>query len=125
MEISFVANDIIYEISDENSFVIGFADNKNKPDKYVIVERALEFDKQDIELGMDTYYFEYSDQSNSGYGLCNKVILRKNEIHFLLKCKLLEDITAITVSYKEDIIKDITEYRKMLSNIFGDILVIE
>lgn len=31
---------------------------------------------------MDSYYFEYSDQSNSGYGLCDKVILRQNEIVF-------------------------------------------
>jgi hypothetical protein len=37
----------------------------------------------------------------------------------------MDDITSITVSYNENIIEDIKEYRKMLSNIFGDILVIE
>ena len=37
----------------------------------------------------------------------------------------MDDITSITVSYNENIIEDVNEYRKMLSNIFGDILIIE
>ena len=125
MEIKFMANNIVYEVTEYNSYLIGFADDKNELKEYVIVERALEFDEQDIELGMDSYYFEYSDQSNSGYGLCTKVILRQNEIVFLIKHECMDDITSITVSYKENIIEDINEYRKMLSNIFADILVIE
>lgn len=125
MEINFIANDVVYEATVDNSYLIGFADNKNEPNEYVIIERALEFDEQDIKLGMDSYYFEYSDQSNSGYGLCSKVVLRQNEIVFSIKHKRMDDITSIIVSYKEHIIEDIKEYRKILSNIFGDILVIE
>ena len=125
MEINFIANEIVYEVTEYNSYLVGFADDKNEPKEYVIVERALEFDEQDIKLGMDSYYFEYSDQSNSGYGLCSKVILRQNEIVFSAKHKYMDDITSIIVSYNENIIEDIKEYRKMLSNIFGDILVIE
>ena len=125
MEINFIANEIVYEVTEYNSFLVGFADDKNEPKEYVIVERALEFDEQDIKLGMDSYYFEYSDQSNSGYGLCDKVILRQNEIVFSAKHKCMDDITSITVSYNENIIEDVNEYRKMLSNIFGDILIIE
>lgn len=125
MEINFIANEIVYEVTEYNSYLVGFADDKNEPKEYVIVERALEFDVQDIKLGMDSYYFEYSDQSNSGYGLCDKVILRQNEIVFSAKHKCMDDITSITVSYNENIIEDVNEYRKMLSNIFGDILIIE
>lgn len=125
MEINFIANEIVYEVTEYNSYLVGFADDKNEPKEYVIVERALEFDEQDIKLGMDSYYFEYSDQSNSGYGLCDKVILRQNEIVFSAKHKCIDDITSITVSYNENIIEDVNEYRKMLSNIFGDILIIE
>lgn len=125
MEINFIANDVVYEVTVDNSYLIGFADNKNEPNEYVIIERALEFDEQDIKLGMDSYYFEYSDQSNSGYGLCSKVVLRQNGIVFSIKHKRMDDITSIIVSYKEHIIEDIKEYRKILSNIFGDILVIE
>ena len=125
MEINFIANEIVYEVTEYNSYLVGFADDKNEPKEYVSVERALEFDEQDIKLGMDSYYFEYSDQSNSGYGLCDKVILRQNEIVFSAKHKCMDDITSITVSYNENIIEDVNEYRKMLSNIFGDILIIE
>ena len=125
MEINFIANEIVYEVTEYNSYLVGFADDKNEPKEYVIVERALEFDEQDIKLGMDSYYFEYSDQSNSGYVLCDKVILRQNEIVFSAKHKCMDDITSITVSYNENIIEDVNEYRKMLSNIFGDILIIE
>ena len=125
MEINFIANEIVYEVTEYNSYLVGFADDKNEPKEYVIVERAFEFDEQDIKLGMDSYYFEYSDQSNSGYGLCDKVILRQNEIVFSAKHKCMDDITSITVSYNENIIEDVNEYRKMLSNIFGDILIIE
>ena len=125
MEINFIANEIVYEVTEYNSYLVGFADDKNEPKEYVIVERALEFDEQDIKLGMDSYYFEYSDQSNSGYGLCDKVILRQNEIVFSAKHKCMDDITSITVSYNENIIEDVNEYRKMLSNIVGDILIIE
>ena len=125
MEINFIANEIVYEVTEYNSYLVGFADDKNEPKEYVIVERALEFDEQDIKLGMDSYYFEYSDQSNSGYGLCDKVILRQNEIVFSAKHNCMDDITSITVSYNENIIEDVNEYRKMLSNIFGDILIIE
>ena len=80
--------------SNRRQFIfIGFADDKNEPKEYVIVERALEFDEQDIKLGMDSYYFEYSDQSNSGYGLCSKVVIRQNEIVFSVKHKYEDDIT--------------------------------
>lgn len=125
MGINFIANDIIYEVTEDNSYLVGFADDKNDPEEYVIIERAFEFDEQDIKLGMDSYYFEYSDQSNSGYGFCSKVVIRQNEIVFSINHKSENDITSITVSYKDNAIEDIKEYRKMLSNIFGDILVIE
>lgn len=125
MEINFIANDIIYEVTEDNSYLVGFADDKNEPEEYVIIERALEFDEQDIKLGMDSYYFEYSDQSNSGYGLCDQVVLHQNEITFVIKDKYMGDITSVSVSYNESVIKDITEYRNMLSNALGDILVIE
>lgn len=125
MEIRFTAHDIIYQMTDENSFLIGFADDGDSPEEYVIAEKAFEFDEQDIELGMDTYYFEYADQSNSGYGLCEKVFLRKGEILFVLSGKRMMGITEIAVTYNEDFITDTIEYQKMLSNVFGDILVVE
>lgn len=59
---------------------------------------------------MDSYYFEYSDQSNSGYGLCGKVILPQDEIVFSAKYKCMDDITSIIVSYNENIYPYHTKY---------------
>ena len=58
MEIEFYANLITYERGDE-SFLIGFSDNGDEPDEYLVLERSYEFYSQDIELGMNTYYFEF------------------------------------------------------------------
>lgn len=125
MEIKFTANHIVYELTEDNSYLVGYADDKNDTEEYVIIERALEFDEQDISLGMNSYYIEYADQSNSGYDICNNVILRQNEIIFFVKNGQMDGITSITVAYKENLIKDIKEYRKMLSDILGDRLIIE
>lgn len=125
MEIKFTANHIVYELTEDNSYLVGYADDKNDTEEYVIFERALEFDEQDISLGMNSYYIEYADQSNSGYDICNNVILRQNKIIFFVKNGQMDGITSITVAYKENLIKDIKEYRKMLSDILGDRLIIE
>lgn len=125
MEIKFTANHIVYELTEDNSYLVGYADDKNDTEEYVIIERALEFDEQDISLGMNSYYIEYTDQSNSGYDICNNVILRQNEITFSVKNGQMDGITSVTVAYKENLIKDIKEYRKMLSDILGDRLIIE
>ena len=41
-------------------YLVGFADDKNEPKEYVIVERALEFDEQDITEGKQPSYHEVS-----------------------------------------------------------------
>lgn len=125
MELNFIANHIVYELTEDDSYLVAYADDKNDTEEYVTVERALAFDEQDISLGMNSYYIEYADQSNSGYDICSNVILRQNEIVFFIKNEQMDDITSITITYKENLIKDIKEYRRMLSDILGNILIIE
>ena len=56
-------------IEDEDSVsLVGFADREIGTTHYFILERAHEFDTQDRDLGMDTYYIERDDQSFSCYG---------------------------------------------------------
>ena len=45
MEINFIANDIVYEVTEDNSYLVGFADDKNEPKEYVIVEREKRISK--------------------------------------------------------------------------------
>ena len=69
---------------DENYRMAAFGDSADEysVENYVILQRAYTFDKQDSKLGMDTYYFEFNNQANSGYGICEKVILNNNCIEF-------------------------------------------
>ncbi|WP_256077331.1 Imm10 family immunity protein [Massilia sp. YIM B04103] len=53
---------------DEYSLTIGFLDDGEEPHKYVLLQKTLEPDEQDEELGMDVAHIEIEDQARSGYG---------------------------------------------------------
>jgi hypothetical protein len=75
MEIKFIANKVSCEINKEEDYYLsGFSDNGDEPDQYVIIQRAMNFDIQDVESGMNTYYFEYMnnpEQTQCSSGLSN------------------------------------------------------
>jgi hypothetical protein len=121
MNVIFEANKITYETNiEDNYYMIGFSDNGDAPDKYVIIERAMAFDEQDIELGMGTYYFEYSDQSNSGYGICENVKIETNKVLFDLKENTFDNIEKIEVTFeKEKLIEDWNEFKNVFNKIFA------
>ena len=116
----FVANKITYEINtDDGYYLIGFSDNSDTPNQYVIIQRAIEFDEQDVALGMNTYYFEYSDQSNSGYGICENVNLEKDKVFFDLKENKLDNIKSIEISFEQEkTIIDRNEFENIFNRIF-------
>jgi hypothetical protein len=122
MKEEFFAELVTCEKGDE-SLTIGFSDNGDAPDSYVILEKALEFDKQDIDLGMDTYYLEYNGISD--YGVCEKVILKKTSILFSLKDYFIDDVSEIMISFSENSITDKKEFVETLRNIFGNILELD
>jgi hypothetical protein len=118
MEIKFNSDKITYEFcSEEGYYVIGFSDNDDEPNQYVILQKSIVFGEQDIELGLNTYYFEYSDQSCSGYGICKDVIVEHGKIIFIIKEKLLEDITQITIFFEKEVIQNWTEFEIILREI--------
>jgi len=117
--ISFVNN------IDENYKMIAFGDNEEekKTENYVILQRANTFDEQDKKLGMDSYYIEYNDQSNSGYGVCQEISLKGNLINIKFTTKNKKDIKNIflrldKVKYKKE---ELIEYLKF---ILGKVLII-
>lgn len=90
---------------EEGYKMVAIADNEDDIKNYIILQRALHFDEQDKELGMATYYFEYNDQSYSGYGICKEVNLSDNLLKISLTNK--EEISIILVGeYNEDILVD-------------------
>lgn len=61
-----------YEIMD-GAEVISFCDDRDDPEKYLALQRAVGADAQDKALGMDAIHVELSDQSRSGYGLIESI----------------------------------------------------
>jgi len=82
---------------DDGYKMISFGDNEIEEniENYVIIQRANTFDSQDEKLGMNNYYIEYNDQSNSGYGVCEKIVLDNNMLDFIFPVKKEIDISEI------------------------------
>jgi hypothetical protein len=126
MEKVFTADKITYETNVEDNYdLIGFSDNGNSPKNYLIIQKALSFDDQDIEMGMDTYYLEFSHQRYSGYGVCQHVLLFNDYIVFKIKEHELKNIDAIKVYYNVKIMKSKATFIGYLKKIFQDILQIQ
>ena len=64
---SFHANKVAIEDNDEWCLV-GFADQENDTQGYLQLQRSRIDDSQDQALGLNSYYVERDDQSNSCYG---------------------------------------------------------
>ncbi|KHT26633.1 hypothetical protein RC98_13020 [Pectobacterium carotovorum subsp. carotovorum] len=68
--------------SEEGILTVGFADNEDDPQHFLILQRAEEPDEQDEELGQDTYYVEIGNPSVAGYGGIDAVLVTTNKIIF-------------------------------------------
>ncbi|WP_369979331.1 Imm10 family immunity protein [Xanthomonas bundabergensis] len=55
--------------------LVGFANHESDVECYFMLQRALEFDEQEVSLGMDTYHVEWCGQENSGYGGISRFLL--------------------------------------------------
>ncbi len=118
MKEKFKADKITYDLnSEEGVYTIGFSDNEDDPDQYIVFQRAVSFDEQDENSGMNSYYFEYADQSNCGYGICRKVILESSNITFFMNENTLDNISEIEIFFDKDIIENRGEFDKILETI--------
>lgn len=68
--------------SEEDVLTVGFADSENDPQSFLILQRAIEPDEQDKELGQDTYYVEIGDPGMAGYGGIDDVAITEEKIIF-------------------------------------------
>ncbi|MEL0650798.1 Imm10 family immunity protein [Algibacter sp. TI.3.09] len=111
---------------EEGYKMIAFGDNEEESniENYLIVQRANMFDEQDKQLEMDSYYLEYNDQSNSGYGICKEVILDSNKISFNFPSNKDSEIENITLKLEsKDYDKD--KLKQYLKEILGEVLNIK
>jgi hypothetical protein len=78
---SFHANCVVLEDT-EDFWLVGFADQENDTEEYLMLQRSFADDEQDKTLGMATYYVERNDQALSCYGGIDSCNLYTTEIIF-------------------------------------------
>lgn len=83
----FTAEEIHVKYDSNDVLVIGFSAgfNEREDQRYFMIQDALEYDRQDIKLGMDTYYIELNNQAKGLYGGVSQMTLERDLITFELE----------------------------------------
>jgi hypothetical protein len=81
MESFVVRHAVVEELTDLNSFVVGLYEDKTPTGRYIELQRALSFDEQDRDAGMDTYCLATSTGA-SHYGGVRSCVLRDKVLEF-------------------------------------------
>lgn len=88
----------IFTQDDGYMVMIGFADDEFEPTKFVILQKAHEYNDQDKQMGMDKINIQVEDESRSKYGGINAV----NFSEGMIKVSLSDD-TKSALSVDGDI----------------------
>lgn len=83
MNFEFLAADANFT-SDGEIEVLSFVDQSSAPHDYLIFQRAINPDSQDVALGQDVYYVEVAEDGVCGYGGIDKVKSGAGVIEFLI-----------------------------------------
>lgn len=118
---SFIAK-VAYASKEDDYYMAGFADSKDETDKYIILQKAFEFDEQDIRSGMDGEYIEINSQDNSGYKCCRQAALSDKSFVIELNDDDSDDVFRVEAIF--DGISITNELKSFLSEILGAKLVI-
>lgn len=79
MATKLISNFVFAGIED-NVIMVGFADDEFNTKEHILLQKALEFDEQDISLGHDKVHITYIDEIYSSYGGIIKFELVNNVI---------------------------------------------
>ena len=89
----------------DDCLMVAFGDAEDGSENYVILQLAVEFSQQDINLGMNGIYFEFNDQAYSGYKLVNRIEIAKDAIVVDFetgRIGLSEDISPFRILFDTD-----------------------
>jgi len=104
---------------DDDCLMVAFGDAEDGSESYVILQLAVEFSQQDINLGMNGIYFEFNDQAYGGYKLVNRIEIAEDAVVVDFETgpiSLSEDISPLRILYDTD--GDVaSEIRSMLETI--------
>lgn len=108
-------------VDDEFSRIVGFADRQLDTQRYLQFQISRVSDAQDQALGLDTYYVEKDDQSNSCYGGIESIDLHKSTITLKLDdvgSRRLDLDKVVLITFDADD-KTLGELRSGLATIFS------
>ena len=111
----------VVAIEDESGWVVGLADDEFDTNHYIQFQRAHVFDEQDKALGLDTYYVEKDDQSNSCYGGIESIDLRADSIQMNLDEAGAQSLgldKAVLITFDTDE-QTLDRFRKGLTAVFA------
>lgn len=120
-KISFKAQEVYADYDPNDLLIIGFSGKMNNEDVYFMIQDAYDReDEQEIELGMDTYYLEWNDQSQGGYGGISELVVYRNKIHIELNkigrknLKIKDEILSIEFDLNDKAFLNLTEKLKLI-----------
>jgi hypothetical protein len=85
--------------------LVGFADRTSDTADYLMLQRGLEDDEQDIALGLDTYYVERRGEGSGGYGGIAKFELHRDRAHVTFTdegARRMDDIAEMEITFHVD-----------------------
>jgi hypothetical protein len=118
MDKKFTSN-FAYANIEENVITVGFADNEFETKEYILLQKNISPDKQEIELGHDKIYIEYKDQLYSNYGGIEEIVLNNKNIKIRIddKTSNILKVTVYNIEFNINNLDTIRDYlKKMLKN---------
>jgi len=107
--------------NDGETQTVGFADSEFGPETYVILQRAIEPDEQDIRLGLDQLYMTINDQSRSTYGGILEISISPGLVVIRLSAEAVKELRAdgdiiVDIEVAEPSMREIKENLEVLAN---------
>ena len=80
---------------------LALGNHESEPTEYLIIQRDPNPTQQDIQLAQDTYYIEYSSQSNGAYGGLKQVQLSHNQLILLAESNSMLGFEKLEITVPE------------------------
>lgn len=120
MTASFHANCVTVEDRDD-FWLVGFADDEFKTRDYLLLQRGVEDDEQDLVFGMNTYHVERNDQKWSGYGGIESFELHRDRVKICFSKaggNRMGSVTEMEITFQTDG-DEYARLKDRLGRIFG------
>lgn len=126
-----VSAHFVFSRRDNDMVIVGFADNEFETKEYVLLQKSLTYDENDIKLGFHEVSITINDQIKSAYGGIKQIIVQPQKVRIHLKSdtaeKLRTDHTidivlAKEMSISQKVVEDLKYMFKMSPEIIIDMI---